>query len=92
MSSLELDSMTKEYNIQLIANLLIQPPRKTPYAIQPKVKEALDGLKAHTIIADVDKPTDSQLVENKSGALRWFGSATTERSHQARAARHTNAR
>ena len=88
----------KEYNIELIANAqgVIQPPRKIPYAIQPKVKEALDGLKAQNIIADVDTPTDwvsnLVIVEKKSGALRLFGSATTERSHQVRAARHTNAR
>ena len=43
----------KEYNIELIANArgVIQPPREIPYAIQPKVKEALDGLKAQNIIA-----------------------------------------
>ena len=66
----------KEYNIELIANAqdVIVPPRKIPYAIKPKVKEALDGLKAPNIIADVDRPTDwlSNLViaEKKSGALR----------------------
>ena len=50
----------KEYNIELIANAqgVIQPPRKIPYAIQPKVKEAFRGLKAQNIIADVDRPTD----------------------------------
>ena len=88
----------KEYNIELIANVqgVIQPPRKILYAIQPKVKEALDGLKVQNIIADVDRPTDwvsnLVIVEKKSGALRLFGSATTERGHQARAALHTNAR
>ena len=74
----------------------IQPPRKIPYAIQPKVKKALDGLEAQNIIADVDRPTDwvsnLVIVEKISGALRLFGSATTEYSHQARAARYTNAR
>ena len=65
----------KEYNIELVANAqgVIQPPRKIPYAIQPKVKEALDGLKAQNIIADVDRPTDwvsnLVIVEKKSGAL-----------------------
>ena len=55
----------KEYNIELIANAqgVIQPPRKIPYAIQSKVKEALD----------VDRPTDwvsnLVIVENKYGAL-----------------------
>ena len=52
----------------------IQPPRKIPYAIQPKVKEAFDGLKAQNTIADVDRPTDCVsnlvIVEKKSGALR----------------------
>ena len=76
---------------------MIQPPRKIPYDIQPKVKEALDGLKAQNTIGDVDRPTDwvsnLVIVDNKSGALRLcVGSATTERSHQARTARHTNAR
>ena len=66
----------KEYNIELVANAqsVIQPSRKIPYAIQPKVKEALDGLKAQNIIADVDRPTDwvsnLVIVEKKSGALR----------------------
>ena len=48
----------KEYNIELVANAqgVIQPPRKIPYAIQPK--EALDGVKDQNIIADVDRPTD----------------------------------
>ena len=75
---------------------MIQPPRKIPYAIHPKVKETLDGLKAQHIIADVDNPTDwiidLVIVENESGALRLLGSGTPERSHQARAARHSNAR
>ena len=50
----------KEYNIDIIANVqgVIQPPRKIPYAIQPKVKEPLDGLKAQNSIADVDRTTD----------------------------------
>ena len=66
----------KEYSVELIANAqgVIQPPPKFPYAIQPKFKEALDGLKAQNIIADVDRPTDwvsnLVIVENKSGALR----------------------
>ena len=66
----------KEYNFQLIANAqgVIQPPRKMPYAIQPKVREALDGLKAQNIIADVDRSTEwvsnIMIVEKKSGALR----------------------
>ena len=66
----------KEYNFELIANAqgVIQPPRKIPYVIQPKVKEALGGLKAQNIIADVDRPTEwvsnIMIVEKKSGALR----------------------
>ena len=66
----------KEYNIELVANAqgVIQQPRKIPYAIQPKVKEALDGLKAQIIIADVDRPTEFvsniMIVEKKPGALR----------------------
>ena len=65
----------KEYNIELIANAqgVIQPPRKM-YAFHPKVKEALDGLKAQNIIADMDRPTDwvrnLVIVDNKCGALR----------------------
>ncbi|KAI0238088.1 hypothetical protein LSAT2_011282, partial [Lamellibrachia satsuma] len=50
------------------------PPRKIPYAIQPKLKEALDQLKVQNIIADVDEPTEwvsnLVIVEKKSGALR----------------------
>ena len=53
---------------------MIQTPGKFPYANQPKVKEALDGLKAQNIIGDVDRPIDSVsnlvVIENKSGALR----------------------
>ena len=53
---------------------MIQPPRQISDAIQPKVNEALDGLKAQNIIADMDRPTDwvrnLVIVENKSGALR----------------------
>ena len=53
---------------------VIQPPRKIPYAIQPKLKEALDRLKVQNIITDVDKPTEwvsnLVIVEKKSGALK----------------------
>ena len=88
----------KEYNIEPIANAqgVIQPSRKIPYAIQPKVKEALDGLKAQNIIADVGRPTDwvsnLVIVENKSGSLKLCLDPRTECSHQARAALHTTAR
>ena len=64
--------------MELIANAqgVIQPARKFPYTIQPKVKEALDGLKGQNIIASVDIPTDCAsnlvIVENKSGALRLY--------------------
>ena len=55
---------------------VIQPPRKIPYAIQPKLKEALDQLKVQNIIAGVDKPTEwvSNMVrvEKKSGAPRLY--------------------
>ena len=53
---------------------VIQPQRKIPYAIQPKLKEALDRLKVQNTITDVDKPTEwvsnLVIVEKKSGALR----------------------
>ena len=64
----------KEYNIELIATAqgVIQPQWKIPYVTQPKLKEALDGLKAQNIIAVVDRPTDwvsnLVIVERKSGA------------------------
>ena len=64
--------MTKCINLD--AQGVIQPPRKILYAIQPKLKEALDRLKVQNIIADVDKPTEwvsnLVIVEKKSGALR----------------------
>ena len=66
----------KVYHMELNpdAQGVIQPPKKIPYAIQPKLKEALDRLKVQNIIADVDEPTEwvSNLVtvEKKSGALR----------------------
>ena len=66
----------KECNSELIANAqgVIQPPGKFPYANQPKVKEALDGLKAQNIIGDVDRPIDAVsnlvIIENKSDAQR----------------------
>ena len=67
-----------EYNIELIENAqgVIQPPRNIPHSIQPKVKEALDGLKAQNIIADEDIPTDwvsnLVIVEKKSGDCVWI--------------------
>ena len=50
----------KVYHMELNpdAQGVIQPPRTIPYAIQPKLKEALDRLKVQNIIADVDKPTE----------------------------------
>ena len=66
----------KVYHMELNpdAQGVIQPPRKIPYAIQPKLKEALDRLKVQYIIADVDSPTEwvnnLVIVEKKSGALK----------------------
>ena len=48
--------------LNLYAQGVIQPPRKIPYAIQPKLKEALDRLKVRNINADVDEP---------SGLVTW---------------------
>ena len=86
----------KRYHMQLNPDVkgVIQPPRKIPYATQPTLKVVLDKLKDQNIIADVDKPiewvSNLFIVEKKSGALRLSRSSTTKRSHQARAARHTN--
>ena len=66
----------KRYHMQLNPDVkgVIQPPRKIPYATQPKLKVVLDKLKDQNIIADVDKPTEwvsnIVIVEKKSGALR----------------------
>ena len=66
----------KTYHIQLDDKVegVIQPPRRIPYATQPKLKKALDELKGRNIIADVDKPTEwvsnIVIVEKKNGSLR----------------------
>ena len=66
----------KRYHMQINPDVkgVIQPPRKIPYATQPKLKVVLDTLKDQNIIADVDKPTEwvsnLVIVEKKSGALR----------------------
>ena len=83
----------KVYHMELNpdAQGVIQPPRKIPYAIQPKLKEALDQLKVLNIIADVDEPTEWDSREEIWRPQAMFGSAITERRYQARAARHTKA-
>ena len=64
------------YDMQLKSGAegVIQAQRKIPYAVQPKLKETLDKLKAQNIIDDVDKPTEwvsnLVIVEKKNGTLR----------------------
>lgn len=66
----------REYDIKLKAESkgVIQSPRKVPFALQPKLKKALDKLTEQNIIADVDTPTEwvNSLViaEKKNGSLR----------------------
>ena len=65
----------KEYIcIQEQAKGVIQPPRKIPYAIRPKVKACLDKLTKQGIVVYVDIPTDwinnLVIVEKKNNTLR----------------------
>ena len=66
----------KEFDIciQEQAKGVIQPPRKIPYAIRPKLKACLDKLTEQSIVADVDIPTDwvnnLVIVEKKKNTLR----------------------
>ena len=66
----------KEYHICINeqAKGVIQPPRKVPYAIRPKLKACLDKLTEQGIVADVDVPTDwvnnLVIVEKKNKTLR----------------------
>ena len=66
----------REYHIQLQDNAqgVIQPPRKIPYALRPKLKAALDKLTQDDIIADVDCLTDwvnnLVIVQKSNNSLR----------------------
>ena len=66
----------KEYHIciQDTAEGVIQPPRKVPYAVRPRLKACLDKLTEQNIVADVDIPTDwvnnLVIVGKKNNALR----------------------
>ena len=66
----------KEYHICVKDNAegVIQPPRRIPYAIRPKLLACLNKLTDQVIVADVDIPTDWAnnlvIVENKNKSLR----------------------
>ncbi|XP_044005925.1 uncharacterized protein K02A2.6-like [Aphidius gifuensis] len=65
-----------EYSIKLMPNAkpVVHPPRKVPFAIQPKLKDTLNELETSGIISKVDKPTEwvnsLVIVEKKDGSLR----------------------
>ena len=66
----------KEYDIciQEQDKGVIQPPRKIPNAIRPKLKACLDKLTEQGIVSDVDIPTgwvnNLVIVEKKNNSLR----------------------
>ena len=65
-----------EYHIELQENAkaTIQPPRKVPLSLIPKLKETLDNLTKSGVISKLDRPTDwvnsLVIVEKKDGPLR----------------------
>ena len=65
-----------EYHIELQKNAkaTIQPPRKVPLSLIPKLKETLDNLTKSGVISKLDRPTDwvnsFVIVEKKDGSLR----------------------
>ena len=65
-----------EYHIELQENAkaTIQPPRKVPLSLIPKLKETLDNLTKSGVIRKLDRPTDwvnsPVIVEKKDGSLR----------------------
>lgn len=65
-----------EYHIELQENAqpTIQPPRKVPLSLIPKLKETLDNLTKSGVISKLDRPTDwvnsLVIVEKKDGSLR----------------------
>lgn len=65
-----------EYHIELQENAqpTIQPPRKVPLSLIPKLKETLDNLTKSGVISKLDRPTDwvnsLVIIEKKDGSLR----------------------
>ena len=65
-----------EYYIDLEENAkpTIQPPRKVPLSLLPKLKETLDNLTKSGVVSKLDRPTDwvnsLVIVEKKDGSLR----------------------
>ena len=65
-----------EYHIDLQENAkpTIQPPRKVPLSLIPKLKETLDNLTKSGVVSKLDRPTDwvnnLVIVEKKDGSLR----------------------
>ena len=65
-----------EYHIDLEENAkpTIQPPRKVPLSLLPKLKETLDNLTKSGVVSKLDRPTDwvnsLVIVEKKDGSLR----------------------
>jgi hypothetical protein len=65
-----------DYHIELQENATptIQPPRKVPLSLIPKLKETLDNLTKSGVISKLDRPTDwvnsLVIVEKKDGSLR----------------------
>lgn len=71
-----LGSLPFEYDIKLKpdAKPVVHAGRNVPFSIQPKLKETLQELETHEVIARVDKPTawvnSLVIVEKKYGTLR----------------------
>ena len=65
-----------EYHIDSEENAkpTIQPPRKVPLSLLPKLKETLDNLTKSGVVSKLDRPTDwvnsLVIVEKKDGSLR----------------------